>query len=200
MRAKDYEVRNVRADTAVGMVASQAVAFFVMIAVAGTLFTSGHRDINTAQDAATALKPLGANAYWIFTLGIIGTGLLSIPTLAGSAAYAASETLGWRYGLYRRFSRAKAFYLTVAAVVVMGYVLNFFSHVSPIKALVYTAVVNAVVAVPLMIVLMFICNNKKILGNRTNGIWSNIFGWISIAFMGLASGFYLWAVFTGKAS
>lgn len=199
-RARDYEIRNLRADTTIGMVVSQAVAFFVMVAVAGTIYASGHKDINTAQDAAMALKPLGASAYWIFAIGIIGTGLLAIPTLAGSAAYAASETLGWRYGLYRRFSRAKAFYLTVAGVVVLGYILNFFSHVSPIKALVYTAVVNAIVAVPLMTVLMFICNNKKILGNRTNGIWSNIFGWISIVFMGVASSFFLWAVFTGKAS
>jgi NRAMP (natural resistance-associated macrophage protein)-like metal ion transporter len=197
--ASSGEIRNVRADTATGMVASQGVAFFIMIATAGTLHASGKTDINTAQDAALALKPLGASAYWIFSVCMIGTGLLAIPTLAGSAAYAASETMGWRYGLYRRFSRAWGFYLTVAAVVVVGYILNFFATISPIKALVYSAVVNGIVAVPLMVVLMMICNNRKIVGEQTNGRWSNLFGGISILFMGAASGFFLWAVFTGHA-
>jgi Mn2+/Fe2+ NRAMP family transporter len=199
-RVKGAEIRNLRADTVMGMVASQGVAFFIMIATAGTLFISGKTDINTAQEAAQALKPLGPAAYWIFSLCMIGTGLLAIPTLAGSAAYAASETMGWRYGLYRRFSRAKGFYLTVAAVVLIGYILNFFATISPIKALVYSAVVNGVVAVPLMIVLMMICNNPKIVGKRTNGRWSNLFGSIAILFMGAASSFFLWAVFTGHAS
>jgi len=196
---REFELRNVRADTVVGMVASQAVAFFIMIATAGTLYAHGKRDINTAQDAAMALKPLGEAAYWIFSVAMIGTGLLAIPTLAGSAAYAASETLGWRYGLYRRFSRAKAFYMTVAAVVLVGYILNFFSTISPIKALIYSAVVNAIVAVPLMVVLLMICNNRHIVGDRTNGVWSNVFGWISVAFMGVASAFFIWSFVTGKA-
>ena len=197
---KELEIRNVRADTVIGMVASQAIAFFVMVAVAGTLFATGKHDINTAQDAALALKPLGAGAFWVFAAGMIGIGFLAIPTLAGSAAYAAAETFGWRYGLYRRFSRATGFYLTVAGVVLIGYVLNFFATISPIKALVYSAVVNCIVAVPLMIVLLTICNNKDIVGKRTNGIWSNFFGWTSVVCMGLASSFFLWAVFTGHAS
>jgi NRAMP (natural resistance-associated macrophage protein)-like metal ion transporter len=198
-KVRDFEIRNVRADTAIGMVVSQGVAFFIMIATAGTLFANGKTDINTAQDAAMALKPLGAAGYWIFSIAMIGTGFLAIPTLAGSAAYATSETLGWRYGLYRRFSRARAFYMTVAGVVLVGYILNFFSAVSPIKALIYSAVVNAIVAVPLMVVLLMICNNKQIVGKRTNGVWSNFFGAISVLFMGAASSFFIWAFLTGKA-
>jgi len=194
------ELRNVRADTSLGMVASQAVAFFIMIAAAGTIHASGKTDINTAQDAAMALKPLGPAAYWIFSVCMIGTGLLAVPTLAGSAAYAASETFGWRYGLYRRFKRAKGFYLTVAGVVLLGYALNFFASISPIKALIYSAVVNGIVAVPLMVILMIICNNRKIVGHNTNRIWSNLFGGLAVLFMGAASLFFIWAVVTGHAS
>jgi NRAMP (natural resistance-associated macrophage protein)-like metal ion transporter len=199
-KVRKSELRNIRADTVIGMVASQAVAFFIMVAVAGTLFLNGKHDINTAQDAAMALKPLGPAAYWIFSIGMIGTGFLAIPTLAGSAAYAAAETFGWRYGLYRRFRRAQGFYLTVAAVIALGYVLNFFSTISPIKGLVYSAVVNAIVAVPLMIVLMFICNNRKIVGKQTNGFWSNFFGWTTIVLMGLASTFFIYSLLNGTAS
>ncbi len=196
---KEREIRNIRADTVVGMVASQGVAFFIMLATAGTLFASGKTDINTAQDAALALKPLGPAAFWLFAIGMIGTGFLAIPTLAGSSAYATSETFGWRYGLYRRFSRAKGFYAVIAGVVVIGYILNFFATISPIKALVYSAVINCIVAVPLMVVLLFMCNNPKIVGKRTNGPWSNSFGWASVILMGLASSFFIWALCAGKA-
>jgi Mn2+/Fe2+ NRAMP family transporter len=194
----ELKIRNIRADTVVGMLASQAVAFFVILATAGTLFASGKTDINTAQDAAQALKPLGAASYWLFAIGMIGTGFLAIPTLAGSAAYAASETFGWRYGLYRQFGRAQGFYLTIAAVVVVGYILNFFTSISPIKALVYSAVLNCIVAVPLMVVLLLMCNNPEIVGKRTNGGWSNFFGLAAVIFMGLASAFFIWALCTGR--
>jgi NRAMP (natural resistance-associated macrophage protein)-like metal ion transporter len=197
-RIKDSEIRNVRADTVMGMVASQAVAFFIMIAAAGTLYKAGGTDINTAQDAAKALSPLGPAAYWLFSIGIIGTGFLAIPTLAGSAAYAAAETFGWPYGLFRRFTRAKAFYRTVIVVLALGYLLNFFTKISPVKALVYSAVFNAIVAVPLLLVLMLICNNEKIVGKRTNGPWSNFFGWLTFVFMGGAAAFFIWATIAGK--
>lgn len=199
-RVRDFEIKNLRADTAMGMIASQAVAFFIIVATAGVLFGKGGTEINTAQDAAKALSPLGPAAYWVFSIGMIGTGFLAIPTLAGSAAYAAAETFGWNYGLYRRFNRAKAFYLTVAAVVLIGYILNFFSSISPIKALVYSAVVNGVVAVPLIFVLLLICNNRKIIGKRTNGPWSNLFGGLCLVFMGAAAAFFIWALLSGKAS
>ena len=145
-KATAREIRNVRADTAIGMIASQAVAFFVVVAAAGTLHATGKTDIETAQDAAKALLPLGPAAYWIFTLCMIGTGLLAIPTLAGSAAYAVAETAGWRYGLYRRFDRAKQFYVTIGAIISIGFLMNFIGVISPIKALVYSAALNGAIA------------------------------------------------------
>lgn len=198
VRPTSREFRNIRADTVTGMVASQLVALFIVTASAGTLHATGNTNIETAQDAAKALLPLGPAAYWIFSLCMIGTGLLAIPTLAGSAAYAAAETFGWRYGLYRRFARAKAFYLTVASVIVVGCLLNFAGFINPIKALVYSAALNGVVAPPLIVVLILICNNPKIVGKHTNGRWSNAFSWIAVALMGPAALYLVYAMVTGK--
>jgi NRAMP (natural resistance-associated macrophage protein)-like metal ion transporter len=200
VKVKNAEIRNLRADTWIGMCASQAVAFFIIIATAGTLHVTGKTDINTAQDAAQALRPLGASAIWFFGTGMIGAGLLAIPTLAGSSGYAVAEAANWQYGLFRRFGRAKGFYGILAVVVLAGYAMNFFSSLSPVKALVYSAVLNGIIAVPLMVLLMFMCNNTKIVGKRTNGVWSNLFGWAAVALMGVASVIFLWGVFTGKAS
>jgi NRAMP (natural resistance-associated macrophage protein)-like metal ion transporter len=197
--ATKREFSNIRADTTIGMIASQLVALFIVVAAAGTLHSAGITNINTAQDAAKALKPLGPAAYWIFSICMIGTGLLAIPTLAGSAAYAVAETCGWRHGLYRRFARARAFYLTVAAVIVTGGAMNFVGVISPIKALVYSAAINGIIAPPLIVVLLLICNNKKIMGNRTNGRWSNFFSWLAVAIMGSAAIYFLFALVTGKA-
>jgi len=191
------EIRNLRADTAIGMVASQAATFFIIICTAATLHSKGITDINTAQDAAKALLPLGKSAYWLFTLGILGTGLLAIPTLAGSAAYAVSETFGWRYGLYRRFKRARGFYLTIGAMILIGYGMNFTQAVSPVKALFYSAVLNGVVAVPLLIVLMLICNNRNIVKSKVNGRVSNILGWITVGIMATAVALMFWAMLAG---
>ena len=128
---EEAEIRTVRGDTAFGMLFSQVITFFIIICSAATLHARGITDIETAQDAARALLPLGKGAHLLFTLGIVGTGLRD-PTLAGSAAYAVAEIAGWRYGLYRRFWRA-GFYLTIAAVVVIGFLLNFVRSISPVK-------------------------------------------------------------------
>jgi len=197
--ATNQEIRNIRADTIIGMTVSQLAALFIVVATAGTLHRQGITDINTAQDAAKALLPLGPAAYWIFTLSMLGTGLLAIPTLAGSAAYAVAESAGWRYGLYRRFGRAKSFYLTIAVVVALGYGINFIHAISPIKALVYSAALNGVIAPPLMIVLLFICNNRRIMGERTNGLWANVWGWVGIATMGPAAIYLIYAMLMEKA-
>jgi len=199
-RIKRSEIRAVRADTAAGMIFSQIITVFIIVSTAATLHASGKTDINTAEDAARALLPLGASAYWLFTLGILGVGLLAVPTLAGSAAYAVAETAGWRYGLYRRFSRAKGFYATIALVIITGYLLNFVRAISPVKALLYSAVLNGLVAPPLIVVLLFICNNRKIVGKNANGWLSNTLGWLTVVLMSLAGGLLIWAVFTGKAS
>ena len=198
-RASAEEIRALRNDTVIGMVASQVVTFFIVICTAATLHAKGVTDISTAQDAARALLPLGPAAYWLFTLGILGTGMLAIPTLAGSVAYAVSETFGWRYGLYRRFRRARGFYLTIAAAIVVGSLLNFVKSIHPVKALLYSAVLNGIVAVPLIVVLLLICNNRQIFGDRCNRPISNVLGGLAVLLMGAAAGFMLWAVATGKA-
>jgi len=194
------ETRRLATDTSVGMLVSQIVAFFIVVCAAGTLHATGKTDINTAQDAAKALLPLGQSAYWIFTLAILGTGLLAIPTLAGSAAYAVAEIGDWRYGLFRRFSRAKGFYFVIAGMVVLGYLLNFVHAIDPVKGLLYSAALNGLVAPPLIVVLLFICNNKVIVGEHTNGRWSNLFGWLTVLLMGGAGGYLVYAMITGKAS
>ena len=199
-RIKRSEIRSVRADTAVGMIFSQIITVFIIVSTAATLHASGKIDINTAEDAAHALLPLGASAYWLFTLGILGVGLLAVPTLAGSAAYAVAETAGWRFGLYRRLGRAKGFYATIALVIVVGYLLNFVRAISPVKALLYSAVLNGLVAPPLIVVLLFICNNRKIVGKNANGWLSNTLGWLAVVLMSLAGGLLIWLLCTGKAS
>lgn len=198
-RVTASEIRAIRTDTIIGMVASQVATLFIMICTAATLNATGHTDINTAQDAAMALKPLGKAAYVLFTVGILGTGLLAIPTLTGSVAYAVSETMNWRYGLYRRFKRADKFYLTIIAVTVAGYLLNFWGKLSPIKALLYSAVVNAVVAPPLIVLLILVCNNRAIMAGRANRLASNVFGWLAAVLMGAAALFMFYALATGKA-
>ena len=188
-RVTEREVRNARADTVVGMVASQLITLFIVVVCAVTL--RGNPNINTAQDAARALLPLGPAAYWLFMLGIFGSGLLAIPTLAGSAAYGVAEAAGWQYGLYRRFHRARNFYLTLAGMIVGGYLLNFVHSLSPIKGLLYSAALNGIIAPPLLVVLLFIGNNRRIMGNRTNGRWSNILGWLAALLMGVTAAFLL---------
>jgi len=196
---KHAELQAIKTDTIVGMVASQIVAFFIMVCTAGTLHSQGITHIETAQDAAKALLPLGPAAYWIFTLCMVGTGLLAVPTLAGSAAYAVAETAGWRYGLYRRFSRAKAFYIVIAIMVLIGYGMNWVDIISPIDALVYSAAINGIIAPPLIIVLLLICNNRKIMGERVNHYLSNILGWGTVVFMGLAAGYLVYSMFVDQS-
>ena len=196
----EAEIRAMRTDTVIGMVASQAVTFFIIICTASQLNAKGITDINTAQDAAKALLPLGPAAFWLFTLGILGTGLLAIPTLAGSVAYAVAETAGWKYGLYRRFRRARGFYGTIAGVILVGYLLNFVHSFSPIKGLLYSAVLNGVIAPPLIVLLLLICNNRKVVKDRVNGRVSNVLGWLTVILMTAAAGFMFYAMATGKAS
>jgi NRAMP (natural resistance-associated macrophage protein)-like metal ion transporter len=194
------EIRMLRIDTIVGMVASQAVTFFIIVCTATNLHARGITNINTAQDAAQALRPLGSAAYWLFALGILGTGSLAIPTLAGSIGYAVCEANNWRYGLYHRFRRARGFYLIIAASVLAGYLLNFARSISPVKALLYSAALNGIIAPPLIVLLLFVCNNRAVLFNRVNKPVSNVFGWLAAVVMGTAAMFLLWTMLSGKAA
>ncbi|NDB90699.1 MAG: divalent metal cation transporter [Nitrososphaeria archaeon] len=186
------EIKSMRIDVATGMAFSQIIMWFIILTSAGTLYQHGITNIATADDAAKALEPLvksfpysGQISKIIFALGIIGTGLLAIPVLAGSSAYALADGFGWRQGLSKKFRQAKAFYLSIIVSTAIGLAFNFV-QISPITALIYAAVINGVTAVPMLFVIMKIANNKKILYDKTNNKTSNVLGWITFCLMALS--------------
>jgi NRAMP (natural resistance-associated macrophage protein)-like metal ion transporter len=186
------EIKLMREDTAIGMAFSQIIMWAILVTTAGSLHTHGITDIQSADQAAKALEPLvktfpqaGEISKTIFALGIIGTGLLAIPVLAGSSGYALSDAFGWSEGLSRKFKQAKGFYLVIAASTLIGLWINFI-NIDPIKALVYTAVINGVIAVPILFAVMKIANDKKVLRDNTNGRMSNVIGWLTFAVMGIS--------------
>ncbi|MFZ0513196.1 MAG: divalent metal cation transporter [Candidatus Nitrosopolaris sp.] len=181
-----------RLDVAIGMALSQLIMWSVITTTAGSLHTHGIIDIQTADQAARALQPLvgafphaGVMAKTIFALGLIGTALLAIPVMAGASAYALSDALGWREGLSKKFTQAKKFYTVIAASTIIGLWINF-ANIDPIKALVYTAIINGIVAVPIFITVMKIANDRKILKEKVNGKISNIIGCITIIIMAIS--------------
>jgi NRAMP (natural resistance-associated macrophage protein)-like metal ion transporter len=181
--ATTQEITNETFDNAVGMIFSNVVAYFVILAAGATLFKAGVNDIQTASQAAEALRPLAGNlASVLFTLGIIGTGLLAVPVLAGSSAFAVSETFGWNAGLNEKPGRAIKFYGVIVASVLAGLLIDF-TGINPISALFWTAVINGVVAPPLLILLMMASNNRKVMGKWTNSPLTNILGWLTAALM-----------------
>lgn len=194
-RVRRGDIREMRLDTTIGMFFSNLVTFFIIITTASALGLHGIRNIETADQAASALRPLAGDfAFLLFALGIVGTGLLAVPILAGSASYAISESFNWKVGLGRKFKKAPGFYGVIAVATIIGLVVNF-SSIKPFQMLYYTAVLNGVVAPPLMILIMLIGNNKKIMGNYTNSKASNIFGWFITFVMSLAALlliYYLW--------
>jgi NRAMP (natural resistance-associated macrophage protein)-like metal ion transporter len=180
-------MRALRLDTTLGMIAASATFWFIVMATGLTLHTHGIRTIATAAEAAQALRPLAGNlAGLVFAIGIIGTGLLAIPVLAGSAAYGIAETFGWREGLSEKVGHARGFYAVITAATLIGLALNFLG-VNPITALVYTAVINGIVAVPLLVVLLLVANNRAVMGNFTNGRLSNTIGILTTLVMGAAA-------------
>jgi Mn2+/Fe2+ NRAMP family transporter len=181
--AVHHRIRRMRTDVYTGMILANVVFFFIVMTTAQVLFKNGITNIGSAEEAALALKPLAGNyAYLLFALGIIGTGLLAIPVLAGSGAYALAEIMKWHEGLELKFSRAKGFYLVIAFSILFGLALNFF-HVNPIAALYYSAYLNGIIALPLLISIMIVGNDKKIMGSETNPKWVTFFGWLAVAFM-----------------
>lgn len=181
------DIKKMRFDTFSGMFFSQAVMFFIIVTTASTLYVNGIHNIETATQAASALRPLaGEGAYLLFALGIIGTGLLAVPVLAGSASYALSEAFGWREGLYRKVTRAHGFYGVITIATLVGLLVNF-TPLKPFQMLYYTAVLNGIVAPPLLIMILLIANNKNVLGKYTNSRLANILGWGIVIVMSLAS-------------
>jgi NRAMP (natural resistance-associated macrophage protein)-like metal ion transporter len=179
-------IERIRLDTYVGMAFSTLVALAIMITTAATLHQAGITDIESSSQAAEALRPVaGPFAFMLFTLGILGTGLLAVPVLAGSAAYAVGEARRWPIGLARRPKDAKAFYLTIAAAAFIGILINF-SPINPIKALYWSAVINGVVAVPVMAIMMLMAVNTQVMGAFTISPVTRVIGWAATAVMALA--------------
>ena len=190
LRAPDQasaEFHRIRWDTYIGMGFSNAVALFIVLTTAATLHAHGITDIQTSSQAAVALKPIaGPFAFVIFALGVLGTGLLALPVLAGSAAYAVGEALGWHVGLARKWNRARRFNFTLAAVFALGAALNFV-HLDPIKALFWSAVINGVVAVPLMVLIMSMSSRSGVMGDFKLRPALKTVGWIATAVMAAAA-------------
>ncbi len=184
----------IRVDTVVGMAFSNLVAFFIILSAAVTLHANGITNIETSSQAAEALRPLaGRLTFTLFALGIVGTGLLAVPVLAGSAAYAVGEALKWPTGLDRKPLDAKGFYGVLAAATLLGLAMNFppvqqVTHLTPIKALFWSAVINGVVAVPIMLFMMLMCHNKKVMGGFTRVSRTlRATGWLATAVMAAAA-------------
>jgi len=179
--------KRIRADTYIGMALSNLVALSIMITTAATLHAHGVTNIQTSAQAAEALRPIaGKFAFVIFALGIVGTGLLAVPVLAGSAAFAVGEAFGWHVGLARKANRAKAFYGAIVAAVAIGVVMNF-TPIDPIKALFWSAVINGVVAVPVMILLMHLSTHKAAMGDFRLPKLLSVMGWAATGVMTLAA-------------
>jgi len=181
------EICDAHADVNTGMIYSNVVMFFIIATTAVTLGAHGKHDIATAQDAAEALRPLAGNfAYLLFTLGMVGTGLLAIPVLAGSSAYVASEMLSFHTGLGEPPKRAPRFYAILAAGIVIGTILNVL-RLDPIKVLFWSAVFNGVAAVPLVFAVVTIASNAKVMGQWKSSILARVWGWLTFALMTLAA-------------
>ncbi len=188
-------VKNMRIDVWSGMLLSNIVMFFIIAACGGILFTHGIHQINSAAQAAEALRPFAGNAtYWLFAIGIIGTGFLAIPVLAGASSYALSESLGWRGGLNRKLKQAYAFYGVVILSMVIGLGINFIG-LDPIKALIYAAVANGLVAPLVLLLIVLISSNKKIMGEWVNRRSTTAIGWMVVLIMTLAGGAAIFAIF-----
>ncbi len=182
----DKEIKLMRQDVWSGMFLSNLVMFFIIAACAATLFTNGITNIPTAADAALALRPIaGDYAYILFALGIIGTGMLAIPVLAGSASYAMSESFGWKVGLYRKLKEANAFYGIIIISTLLGVALNFVG-IDPIKALLFSAVVNGLVSPVILILIILLSSNKKVMGDRVNHPIATFLGILITGLMTLA--------------
>lgn len=186
------EIKLMRIDIAVGIAFAELIVWAIVITTAGSLHTHGVTDIQSSEQAAKALEPLvktfphaGEIAKAIFAFGIIGTGLLAIPVLAGSSGYILADTFGWKQGLNKKFNQAKAFYIVIAAATSIGLLINFV-NIDPIRALVYAAVINAITSIPILFAVLKISNDKNFLKTETNGKLSNTIGWITFIVMGIS--------------
>ncbi len=191
------QFRRLKIDTMVGMGFSNAIAFFMIVATAATLHVHGITAIATTTQAAEALRPIAGEAgFFLFALGIIGTGLLAVPVLGGSAAYAIASLFGWRMGLDRSFGRARAFYLVIAAAILLGIAISA-AHLDAMRTLYWSAVINALISVPIMVVLMMVASSRKVMGDFTLSTRGKFLGWAATLAMACATGVMGWSFVAG---
>jgi Mn2+/Fe2+ NRAMP family transporter len=189
-------INEMKQDVDFGMSFSGLVMFFIILTTGTVLYQGGVRQIDTVEQAAQALKPLAGNmAYLLFAVGVIGTGLLAIPVLSGSLSYIITETFGWEQGLDKKFHEAKAFYIVIAVSLVLGLSLNYIG-ISPIKALIYTAILYGVTAPVLIAIILHVSNNRSVMGKFTNSSVSNILGFSALLLMSMAAAVLLYLQFT----
>ncbi len=185
--ATDREIKIAEIDVNTGMLFASIVFYFVILASAATLHVAGKTDIQTATDAAEALKPLsGGAASILFALGLIGSGFLAVPVLTGSSAYAIGEAFGWNCGLDEKLRTAPRFYAVIIVSTLVGMLINFL-RIQPVTALFWTAVINGVLAPPLLVMIMLVSNNKEVMGKRVNGRLTNFIGWTTAVLMSAAA-------------
>jgi Mn2+/Fe2+ NRAMP family transporter len=186
-RQAPTQFQRIKVDTYIGMAFSNLIAYFIILTVAATLHAKGKTDIGTAAQAAEALRPIaGPFASLLFSLGVVGTGLLAVPVLGGSAAYAVGEALGWPVGLERKAHEAKAYYAVLALASLIGLGL-IFTGINPIRALVWSAMINGITAAPVMCIMMLLASNRKVMGKLTLPVYLKVLGWSGAAVMALAA-------------
>ena len=191
-------MHDIKEDVDVGMLFSNQVMFFIILTAGTVLFNGGIHRIDTVEQAAQALKPLAGNsAYLLFAIGVIGTGLLAIPVLSGSLSYIITETFGWKEGLDKKFHEAKAFYIIIAISLILGLSMDYIG-ISPIEALIYSAILYGLTAPVLIAIILHISNNKKIMGKNTNGLTSNILGFATFVLMTVAAVILVYMLITEK--
>ena len=187
-------------DVDFGMTVSGFVMYFIILTTGTVLYQGGIHQIDTVEQAAMALKPLAGNlAYLLFAVGVIGTGLIAIPVLSGSLSYIFTETFGWEQGLDKKFHQAKGFYSIIAISLLLGLSLNYVG-ISPMKALIYTAILYGLTAPVLIGIILHISNNKKIMGENVNGLTANILGFAALIIMTLAAGTLIYMQIFDSAS
>jgi len=181
------EVRRIKWDTWSGMLYSNLTAYFIILATALTLNVAGIKDISTAAQAAEALRPLaGDSAYFLFAIGILAVGLIAVPVLAGSAAYALSETFGWESSLESSFLQEKRFYIVITLSIFSALVIQY-SPITPMRALIWSAIINGVAAVPLMIIILILGARHSVMASFVPSKFVLYLGWIGVAIMSFAS-------------
>jgi Mn2+/Fe2+ NRAMP family transporter len=176
-------IQKMQLDVNIGMLLSNIVMFFIILATGTALYSNGTREINTVEEAAKALEPIAGRAsYLLFALGVIGTGFLAIPVLSGALSYIVSETFGWKGSLDKPFGKAKEFYIVIIVSLVVGLLINYIG-ISPIQALVYTAILYGLTSPVIIAIILHIGNNKKIMGKYTNRGLSNALGVVTLVLM-----------------